>query len=92
MAKDFQAFGVKTRQRDEDVFEVWQVNWKSVVSFLQLDTQWRVAGTPAGLIWIGLDYTAAGAALGRKRLRRRLDDLRVMEAEALSMLNAGDEA
>ncbi len=82
-------------QHEEEDFAVWQVNWKSVVSFLKIETQWRVVGTPVGLVWLGLDYAAAEAAL-RKRSRRAfqtlLSDLRIMEGEALTILNSRGDA
>ncbi|WFE92307.1 DUF1799 domain-containing protein [Roseibium porphyridii] len=95
MAADFAALGVSVAPdavtQAVDVFEVWRVNWKAVTSFLTVETQWRVLASPAGLIWLGLDYTAAAATLrGRSdRLwRHLLSELRIMEHAALDVLNA----
>ena len=77
----------------EEAFEVWAINWQAVTGFLTIETQWRVAGTPVGLCWLGIDYTAAAAALrgrSRRKFRALLADLRIMEAAALPILNAGD--
>lgn len=94
MVADFKALGVivtpQAGTEEQEAFQVWRCNWKSLIAFLTLETQWRVAGTPAGLVWLGLDYTAARAILG-KRFRKRLADLRIMEGEALPILNAGDD-
>lgn len=93
---DFKVLGVEdfppewqTEELVEEGFDVWKANWKSVVAFLKLETQWRVAGTAGGLVWLGLDYAAAHAVLG-KSFRRLLPDLRVMEVEACAIMNAGD--
>ena len=74
----------------EEAFEVWAINWQAVTGFLTIETQWRVTGTPVGLCWLGIDYTAAAAALrgrSRRRFQALLADLRIMEAAALPILN-----
>lgn len=72
----------------EESIEIAEANWTSLLFFLACDTQWRVAGTLGGLVWIGLDYTACDA------IARRLDipdaawaDLKIMEGAALPSLN-----
>lgn len=58
--------------------------------FLDLQTQWRVTGTMAGIFYVGIDYTAAEALLRARRAPERaklLADLRVMEYAALKGLN-----
>jgi len=77
--------------------KVWDINWLVVMLFLALETQWRVAsrGLAGTLQWLGIDYAAAGvllAARSRSEQRRRpagrmLADLRVMEREALTVMN-----
>ena len=79
----------------EEAFGVWAINWQAVTGFLTLETQWRVAGTPAGLCWLGIDHTAAAAVLrgrSRRRFRALLADLRIMEAAALPILNENGTA
>lgn len=79
----------------EDIFEVWDMNVHSFWTFLDLATQWNAIGTMAGIIWLGLDYTAALAVLEARphSIKRQyptlqvMDDLRVMEAEALEIRN-----
>lgn len=94
MAADFSLLGVRVAPdlivETGEAFEVWRVNWKAVTSFLTVETQWRVAAGAAGLTWLGLDYTAAAAALrGRsdRAWKRLLSELRIMEVAALEVLN-----
>ncbi|MGD9476148.1 DUF1799 domain-containing protein [Shinella sp. G-2] len=63
-------------------------NWSSLLAFLACQTQWRVVATMGGLIWLGLDYAAARAALEELGLPlSRMADLRALEAGALPILN-----
>lgn len=92
-AADFAALGLPIPDSfpiDLDPFDVMRANWRAVTAFLALETQWRLATGPTGLIWCGLDYAAAAAAVRARTLRawqRLLADLRVMEAAALEVLN-----
>ena len=75
----------------EEAFDVWRVNWKTVTSFVTLETQWRVVAGNSGLIWLGLDYGAAAAAFRSRNFQawqRLLSELRIMEHAALEVLNA----
>ena len=72
-------------------FAVMAENWKAVKAFLSLATQWRAVSSMAGLIWTGLDYSAAIALLGRKRFTKLNAQLMVLEAEALPILNSTGE-
>lgn len=72
------------------VFAVWRESWPSLAAFFECDTQWRCAATTAGLVFIGLDYP--GAQAGLKAAGIEIDpelwsDIRVLEAEAISVLN-----
>ena len=97
MLADFQALGVTIEpdafgetEAQQEAFEVWAINWQAVTGFLTIETQWRVTGTPVGLCWLGIDYTAAAAALrgrSQRRFQALLADLRIMEAAALPILN-----
>lgn len=81
---------------DEDVsFEVAEANWQSLLFFLACDTQWRVVLGMAGLLWIGLDYTACDVVARRMQvsdddLADLWADLKVMEGAALPELNDRD--
>lgn len=73
-------------------FDVMPVNWISVCTWLACETQWRVAAGLAGLIWLGLDYTAVDVVMRRSRADDAVfDDLLVMETEALATFNEAGE-
>lgn len=73
----------------EEHYEVWEENWESLMMFLRMQTQWNVAMTS----FIGLKYEVLFGANGLMRLydienpRDLLEDIQVMEAEALKELN-----
>ncbi|MGD9862852.1 MAG: DUF1799 domain-containing protein [Pseudodonghicola sp.] len=68
-------------------FEIMPCNWDSLVAFLRCETQWRVAATMAGVIWLGLDYDAVDVVLHRTAAPDAVFfDLQVMEAAALEVL------
>lgn len=80
-----------TAAAEDEAFEVWSVNWKSLLTFLETETQWRVAAGFAGLIWLGLDYASVRPLM--EDADGRVDqvlfaDLRAMERAALPILNA----
>jgi hypothetical protein len=84
-----------TAQETDEGFAVWPENWSSVLTFLELATQWRVAaaGLAGAILYFGLDYAGVRALLqGRADADEIFSDLRVMEAAALPVLNAGDGA
>lgn len=86
-------------EEDEDeagpMVEVWRKIWPSVMFFLACETQWRVAATMDGLIWLGIDYVAADVILRHRGRAERQDapnsmllaDLAFMEAVAAPILN-----
>lgn len=95
LASDFKELGVNVAPEaiasKEEAFDVWRVNWKTVISFVTLETQWRVVSGHAGLTWLGLDYAAAAAVFQGRSHRvwqRLLSELRIMEHAALEILNA----
>lgn len=100
-ANQFKAMGAHV---DHDLIEVdetealtsvWPDNWKVLNAFLSIETQWNFAGGGMGpLIFIGLDYAGAKAALkGRSNSawRRLISELQIMEKAALPVLNERDE-
>lgn len=94
--EEFAEFGAKIPEaepHDEDFDPVAECNWGSLMAFLACDTQWRVSGVgTAGLVWIGLDYTACDIVFRRGRFADELwDDVRIMEEAALPILNSGDD-
>ena len=84
---DAKAFGLAlpVPKAPED-FEVWPGNWPAVEMFLRCQTQWRT--TSAGVC--GLDYTAVLAVFRLYEVEDQptvLEDLQVMEAAAVKILN-----
>ena len=72
-------------------FEVWPENMPAVNLFCRISTQWRSLGMGPS----GLDYGVLFACLGRMHLSEQahdwlFDDVRVIEAEALSIINKKD--
>ena len=87
---EFADLGVSVQANEDeesgDIISVWRVNWPVVTLFLDLETQWRAVAGLAGIVWTGIDYTSVRAVLDIRRRRRQgrlLDDLMVMEREAL---------
>lgn len=70
-----------------DDFEVWEENWPALEMFLRVQTQWRT--TMSGVL--GLDYTAVAWLLKLYKVedqRGLLEDLQIMEAAAMMVLNS----
>lgn len=70
----------------EPPVEVMPCNWKTLLLFTAMQTQWRVGMNGA----TGLDYAALPVVAKGERIRltpRRISGLRVMEAEALRVMN-----
>ncbi|MEN9671433.1 MAG: hypothetical protein RL018_1710 [Pseudomonadota bacterium] len=73
-------------------FEVLPENLMAVQVFLAMQTNWRVIAGMAGIVWQGLDYSALPAvfqlmAIPKKQHPALFQDLRLMEAEAVPILN-----
>ncbi len=88
-ADDAAAFGLELQDLppppDED-FGIWPENWSVVEMFLRVQTQWRT--TMSGVI--GLDYAAVRwlfKLYDVEEPRALLEDLQVMEAAAMVVLN-----
>jgi hypothetical protein len=77
---------------DDESFEIWPENEESISLFSSVSTQWRMgAGGPTGL-----DYVALFGRMDRMKLddqthERLFQDIRVIESEALSILNNRDK-
>lgn len=73
-------------------FGVWPENAEAVRCFIACCTQWRIVAGFNGANWTGLDYAGVDAVLrhlvrGRKRRRSRFEDIQIMEAAAMEVLN-----
>jgi len=68
---------------------VWEENWQTVLMFLRMQTQWAVSMSG----YVGLKYEVLLGAGGLfdlynvKDRREMLEDLKIMEAVALTELN-----
>ena len=83
---DAKAFGLVLPEEKEEHFEVWEENWPAVEMFLRCQTQWRT--TMSGVC--GLDYTAVQWLFRLYEVKDQpavLEDLQVMEAAAVKILN-----
>ncbi len=95
MLADFAALGVEIKlepaDEAEDGFPVWDSNWRSLLAFLDAETQWRAVAGFGGVLWLGLDYAGLRPLIehGSGRVDGKLfADIRAMERAALPVLNA----
>jgi hypothetical protein len=85
---DLAAFGLPAsaaKSFEDDACKVWPCNWKTVMLFVALQTQWRTGMGGA----TGLDYAAippTAKLSGIKLNQERFAGLRVMEQEALKVM------
>lgn len=75
----------------DDRFEVWPENWKTVQLFLACATKWDMVGIGmGGAFYTGLNAGRIEMVLRMNKVgneRQVFDDLRLMEAEAKSVMN-----
>lgn len=77
----------------KDAVEVMAQNRESILAWLAVETQWRVASGIGDLLWLGLDYSAVDVVLRRTAPDKPDEvfaDLMMMEAEALSVFRGQD--
>ncbi|PZO81601.1 MAG: hypothetical protein DI629_03430 [Mesorhizobium amorphae] len=99
-AADFAALGLVIDpalvvEAADEAVPVWDVNWRSMLAWLDCETQWRAVGTFGGVIWLGLDYAGIRPLIEDKAGRADqalFADLRAMEQAALPVLNAPRDA
>lgn len=95
VADDFARMGLsveRTEEQEDEAFAVWKENWPSVRAFLAVETQWRALASPAGIIWLGLDYTAVDVVLRRLQLPDTcFNDLMDMEGAALAVFSETEQ-
>lgn len=77
------------RERAADVVTVWPEHVRALEVFSRCDTLWRVA--PSGGV-VGLDYAGVEAVMRMAGIDsisclQLLDELRVMESEAMGIIN-----
>lgn len=81
-------------QPEEEICWVYEENWKSVLFFFALQTQWVMGGMGG---YIGLDYAGVEAAIRLNEVpgntRKSLfADIQIMELAAMEVLNKKHEA
>ncbi|WP_157991424.1 DUF1799 domain-containing protein [Caldimonas tepidiphila] len=72
--------------RDEGIFHLWPENVEPWRLWGEVQTQWRRAGldrAPVGLDYAGVLAWLQGRGIRGRRLRRRMQELQVMERAAL---------
>jgi hypothetical protein len=87
---DAEGFGIPVDAKPSEECVVWEENWDAVTIFLLVDTQWRVAGMG---VYMGLDYGVVFNMMELYSISDRqgtLEGLRVIEREALALLNKSD--
>ena len=84
---------VKARLQGQDRhFEVYEENWPTLELFLEVQSQWRMAGSMNGMHYLGLDYQGVEAFMRMKPVPKKdraglFSNLLIMEREALLYLN-----
>lgn len=90
------AFAAALLDEAETACHVDPDNWATVMVFLALQTQWRreFAGISGQLVWQGLRYSEARTVIELMGYAKQacviFDGLRLMESEALPLLNKGN--
>ncbi len=75
---------------EADAFEIWPENAGTLEIFLSLRTQWSVVAGMGGIHIQGFRYADVVADLRERRIKHRArvyEDLKLMEAAALEVLN-----
>ena len=86
------AAGLRPEDFDNEAFEIWPENEESIALFSSLSTQWRMGFSGP----IGLDYNVLFMRLDRMKLsdekhEQLFHEVRVIESEALKIINTKDE-
>lgn len=74
-------------------FRVWEENWRPLMVFLAMQTQWEINVGMSAVIYQGLRYSALESVLRLEQIPQAdwpevFRDIRTMEAAVLPMLNA----
>jgi len=89
--KELIGTGFTPADYEQDDFDVWPENEPAIRLFTSLQTQWRVGMNGPS----GLDYNVLFTRMERMKLTDQehdwlFDDIRVIESEALSIINKKD--
>lgn len=79
------------REEPQD-YELWPDHWEAWLVFLRVQTQWQLVVGMGGAMWTGLNYQGVDMVLRKvvtdeTRHLVVLDQLQVMEQEALKIRN-----
>lgn len=91
MPEDQIATALAARGAHDSHVRVWRTAWPSLMLWLQVQGALRPMVIGSRLWWPGLDYPAVDVVMRRRRIDdpegRLFEDLQVMEAAALDILN-----
>lgn len=86
------AAGLRPEDFGNEAFEIWPENEESIALFSSLSTQWRIGFSgPTGLDYNVLFTRMALLNIGADSQERLFQDIRVIESEALQILNKRDD-
>lgn len=89
--QELDAMGFTLEDYETDPVEIWPENQESISLFSRVSTQWRVGmNGPTGLDYMPLFHQMDRMGLTPDRYDQMLDDIRVIEAEALTLMNKKD--
>lgn len=82
-----QAFGLSKADLPDEIIDVWSDNWQAFLTFDSMSTQWRSSGMGAtGLDYNVLPLVSKSVGVKKKDLPYILQDIRVLESEALKVM------
>ena len=78
---------------DDHVCEVWEENWRSVLLFLTIQTQWIIKpiGGLLGLNYVAIESGMRMSGIKKKERPKIFDDLRIIEHTVLKIINERNE-
>ena len=85
------AAGLRPEDFESEAFEVWPENMRAINLFNTLSTQWIVGASGAsGLSYMPLFHRMDRMKLTEQEYEWLFDDIRTIEAEALTAMNKKD--
>ena len=85
------AAGLRPEDFESEAFEVWPENMRAINLFNTLSTQWIVGSAgPTGLNYTPLFHRMDRMSLDAQEYEWLFDDIRTIEAEALTAMNKKD--
>ena len=86
--QELEKSGFCAEDYEQETYELWPENEKSILLFSSLSTQWRTSmNGPSGLDYNPLFYVMDRMGLSEVEHDRLFDDIRLIESEALSIIN-----